>query len=146
MPEPTSERTVGQLFAAATADLSALVHDEIALAKQEIRKDVIKGATGGGAFGVAAVIGLASIPMFSFAAAYGIHSSGLGLVWCFLIVGGAFVVLAAIAALLAVRAFKKITPPDRTIASTKATVDVLKNAKPHPAVPSADGSAPALTR
>jgi Na+/proline symporter len=135
-----ADRTVGQLFAAATADLSALVHDEIALAKREIKKDVIRGATGGGAGAVAAVIALASIPMFSFAAAYGIHSTGLGLVWCFFIVGWAFVFIALLAALLAVRAFKKISPPERTIASTKATVDVLKNTKPHPAAPiTADG-------
>ena len=140
-PEIGTERTVGQLFASATADLSALVHDEIALAKQEIKKDVVRGATGVGSIAVAAVILLASIPMFSFAAAYGIHNLGLGLAWSFLIVAGAYVVIAAIAALIAVRFFKKLSPPDRTIAGAKATVDVLKNAKPHPApeIPSADG-------
>ncbi|MEZ0091345.1 phage holin family protein [Streptacidiphilus sp. EB129] len=139
-----ADRTVGQLFAAATADLSALVHDEIALAKQEIKKDVKRGFTGSVAGVIAGVIGLAAIPMFSFAAAYGIHATGLGLAWSFLIVAGAFVLIAALAALLAVRAFKKVSPPDRTIASTKATVDVLKGAKPHPAVPTEDHRA--LTR
>lgn len=140
-PEIGTERTVGQLFASATADLSALVHDEIALAKQEIKKDVVRGASGVGSIAVAAVILLASIPMFSFAAAYGIHSTGLGLVWCFFIMGGVYVVIAIIAALLAVRWFKKLSPPDRTIAGAKATVDVLKSAKPHPApaVSSSDG-------
>jgi hypothetical protein len=49
--------------------------------------------------------------------------------------GGVYVVIALIAALLAVRWFKKLSPPDRTIAGAKATVDVLKNAKPHPAGP-----------
>jgi len=146
-PETGTERTVGQLFASATADLSQLVHDEIALARQEIKKDVVRGASGAGAIAAAAVILLASIPMFSFAAAYGIHSTGLGLVWCFFIMGGVFVVLAVIAALVAVRLFKKLSPPDRTIAGAKATVDVLKNAKPHPGpgIPSADGHR-ALTR
>ena len=135
-----NDRTVGQLFAAATADLSALVHDEIALAKAEITKDVKRGVSGGAAGALAAVVLLASIPMFSFAAAYGIHSTGLGLVWCFLIMGGVFVVVAALAGFLAWRFFKKVSPPERTIASTKATMDVLKNAKPHPAPPlTADG-------
>ncbi|MEY9875695.1 hypothetical protein ABH931_005199 [Streptacidiphilus sp. MAP12-33] len=145
-PETGTERTVGQLFASATADLSALVHDEIALAKQEIKKDVVRGATGVGSIAAAAVILLASIPMFSFAAAYGIHSTGLGLVWCFFIMGGVFVVIAVIAALVAIRFFKKLSPPDRTIAGAKATADVLKSARPHPApsVPS-DGHK-ALTR
>lgn len=135
-----ADRTVGQLFAAATADLSALVHDEIALAKAEIGKDVKRGLAGGGAGAAAAVILLASIPMFSFAAAYGVHALGITLGWSFLIVAGAFVLIAAIAAFLAVRFFKKVAPPERTIASTKATVDVLKGAKPHPAAPvTADG-------
>jgi len=132
-PTDQGERTVGQLFAAATTDLSALVHDEIALAKAEIGKDLKRGGFGAVAGAIAAVIALASIPMFSFAGAYGIHSTGLGLVWCFFIMGGAFVVLAIIAGLLAFRWFKKISPPDRTIASSKATVDVLKKAKPRPA-------------
>lgn len=135
-----TDRTVGQLFAAATADLSALVHDEIALAKNEIKKDLVRGASAGGIGAAAAVVLLASIPMFSFAAAYGIHSTGLGLVWCFLIMGGVFVAIAIIAGFLAYRLVKKVSPPERTIASTKATVDVLKNAKPHPAEPlTADG-------
>lgn len=135
-----ADRTVGQLFAAATADLSALVHDEIALAKQEIKKDVMRGVSGGGAGAVAAVVALASIPMFSFAAAYGIHALGITLGWSFLIVAGAFVLIAAVLGLVAFRFFKKISPPERTIASTKATVDVLKGTKPHPAAPiTADG-------
>jgi hypothetical protein len=128
-----TERTVGQLFAAATADLSALVHDEIALATQELKKSAMRGVTGGGAGAAAAVVLLASIPMFSFAAAYGIHALGVSLGWSFLIVAGAFVVIAGILGYLAFRFFQKLSPPERTIASSKATVDVLKNAKPHPA-------------
>jgi hypothetical protein len=135
-----ADRTVGQLFAAATADLSALVHDEIALARKEIKKDLIRGVSGGGAGAIAAVVALASIPMFSFAAAYGIHALGITLGWSFLIVAGAFVLIAVLLGLVAFRFFKKISPPEQTIASTKATVDVLKNTKPHPAAPiTADG-------
>jgi len=129
-------RSLGQLFSAATADLSQLVHDEIALAKAEMKKDIKRGATGGAAISVAGVIAMASVPMFSFAAVYAIHTTGLGLPWCFLIMGGVFVVIAAIAGLIAVGRFKKVKPPERTIASTKETVEVLKKAKPRPAVAS----------
>jgi hypothetical protein len=135
-----ADRSVGQLFASATADLSALVHDEIALAKAEVKKDLVRGGAGAGAGAAAVLVLLFSVPMFSFAAAYGLHNTGLGLAWCFLIVAGAFVLIAIIAGVLAWRFFKKVTPPERTIASTKATVDVLKGAKPHPAAPlTADG-------
>jgi hypothetical protein len=125
-------RSIGQLFAAATTELSALVHDEIALAKAEIRQDVKRGVAGGGAGMVAAVLVLFSLPVLSFAAAYGIHSTGLGLAWCFLIVGGAFVVLAALLGLVALKAFKKISPPEKSIAAAKETKAVLAKAKPHP--------------
>ncbi len=141
----SAERTVGQLFASATADLSALVHDEIRLATKEIKQDAVRGGAGAAAGLAAGVILVASIPVFSFAIAYGIHASGLGLAWCFLITGGIFVLLAIIAGLVAWRLVKKISPPDRTIASTKATVDVLKTAKPRPAVGPAD-ERPAIRR
>ncbi len=38
-----AERSIGQLFATATAEMSALVHDEIALAKAQLRQDVKRG-------------------------------------------------------------------------------------------------------
>jgi protein-S-isoprenylcysteine O-methyltransferase Ste14 len=137
--EASGQRSIGQLFAAATADLSALVHDEIALAKNEMRADVRRALGGGAGFSVAGVILLASIPMFSFAIAYAISVSGIPLWACFLVTGVLFVLVAAIAGFFAARTFKKVRPPEKTINSTKATVDVLKKAKPHPAVESPDG-------
>ncbi|HZX39765.1 MAG TPA: phage holin family protein [Streptomyces sp.] len=127
-----AERSLGQLVASATAEMSALVHDEIALAKAELRQDVKRGAMGGAAITVAGVFALFSLPVLSFAAAYGIHNLGLGLAWSFLIVGGAYLVLAGLLALLAVAKFKKVKPPERSIASAKETAAVLQGVKPHP--------------
>jgi protein-S-isoprenylcysteine O-methyltransferase Ste14 len=125
-------RSLGQLVASATAELSALVHDEIALAKAEIRQDVKRGAIGSGALVVAAVLVLFSLPVLSFAAAYGIHNLGLGLAWSFLIVGGAFIVLALLLGLVAKIVLKRIEPPKQSIASAKETASVLSSVKPHP--------------
>ncbi|MFE2033005.1 phage holin family protein [Streptomyces scopuliridis] len=126
------DRSIGQLVASATAEMSALVHDEIALAKAEIRQDVKRGVMGGAAGTIAAVFTLFSLPVLSFAAAYGIHNLGLGLAWSFLIVGGAFLILAALLAGLALLKFKKVKPPEKSIASAKETAAVLQNVKPHP--------------
>ncbi|MFI1394121.1 phage holin family protein [Streptomyces sp. NPDC020681] len=134
-PGSTAERSLGQLVASATAEMSALVHDEIALAKAELRQDVKRGVTGGAAISIAAVFALFSLPVLSFAAAYGIHNLGLGLAWSFLIVGVAFLLLAALLGLLAVAKFKKVKPPEKTIASTKQTAAVLQNVKPHTRTP-----------
>ncbi|KOU39373.1 MULTISPECIES: phage holin family protein [unclassified Streptomyces] len=128
----SAERSLGQLVASATAEMSALVHDEIALAKAELRQDVKRGAIGGIAITAAGVLVLFALPVFSFAAAYGIHNLGLGLAWSFLIVGGAFVVLAALLALIAVAKFKKVKPPEKSIASAKQTAAALQGVKPHP--------------
>ncbi|MGW3625512.1 phage holin family protein [Streptomyces sp. NPDC000880] len=126
-----AERSLGQLVASATAEMSALVHDEIALAKAELRQDVKRGAIGGAAISIAGVFALFSLPVLSFAAAYGIHNLGLGLAWSFLIVGAALLLLAGLLALLAVAKFKKVKPPERSIASAKQTAAVLQGVKPH---------------
>jgi hypothetical protein len=70
--------------------------------------------------------------VLSFAAAYGIHNLGLGLAWSFLIVGVAFLLLAALLGLLAKAKFKEIKKPERSIASAKQTAAVLQSVKPHP--------------
>ncbi|MDJ0384473.1 phage holin family protein [Streptomyces sp. G-G2] len=127
-----AERTLGQLVASATAEMSALVHDEIALAKAELRQDVKRVGIGGTAIGIAGVLGIFSLPVLSFAAAYGIHALGLGLAWSFLIVGGAFLLIAGLLALLAVSKFKKVKPPERSIASVKQTAALMGTVKPHP--------------
>ncbi|MFD7558734.1 phage holin family protein [Streptomyces sp. NPDC059533] len=127
-----AERTLGQLVASATAEMSALVHDEIALAKVEIKQDVKRAGIGSGAAIVAGVLLLFSLPVLSFAAAYGIHNLGLGLAWSFLIVGVAFWVLAAVIGLIAMSKFKKVKPPVKTIESVKQTSAVLGTVKPHP--------------
>ncbi|MEU8568836.1 phage holin family protein [Streptomyces pathocidini] len=139
--EQDGDRSLGKLVAAATADLSALVHDEIALAKAEIRQDVKRAGIGGGAITAAGVLALFALPVLSFAAAYGIHNLGLGLAWAFLIVGAAYLVLAALLGLFAVAKFKKVKPPQKSIASAKETAAVLQGVKPHPRT--ANGTRPA---
>jgi hypothetical protein len=125
-------RSLGQLFASATAEMSALVHEEIALAKAELRQDVKRAGIGGGAISAAGVLALFALPVLSFAAAYGIHNLGLGLAWSFLIVGVAYLVLAGLLGVYAIAKFKKIKKPERSIASAKQTAAVVKGVKPHP--------------
>lgn len=126
-----AERTLGQLVASATAEMSALVHDEIALAKVEIKQDVKRAGIGSGAAIAAGVLMLFSLPVLSFAAAYGIHNLGLGLAWSFLIVGVAFWLLAGLVGLLAYVKFKKVKPPVKTIEAVKQTAALVATVKPH---------------
>ncbi|MFD1829125.1 MULTISPECIES: phage holin family protein [Streptomyces] len=125
-------RSIGQLVAAATTELSALVHEEIALAKAELRQDVKRGAIGSGAAIAAGALALFSLPVLSFAAAYGIHNLGIGLAWSFTIVGAVYLLIALVLLLLAKAKLSKIEPPRRSISSAKRSAAVLSGVKPHP--------------
>ncbi|MFD5269175.1 phage holin family protein [Streptomyces sp. NPDC058335] len=131
-----AERSIGQLFASATTEMSSLVHDEIALAKAQLKQDVKRGATSGGAFTVAAAILLFSLPMLNFALAYGIRTwSDWNLAICFLLSFAANVLIAVVLALVGVlfaKKAKRSKGPQKVAASMKESAGVLQNAKPHP--------------
>lgn len=139
-PFDGTERSLGQLVASATAEMSALVHDEIALAKAEIRQDVKRGTIASAAGIAAAVVLLFSLPMLSFALAYGIQTwtgghngqGGWNLAWCFLLSFAANVLLAAVLGAFAVAKFKKLKKPEKSLASAKQTAAIIQNVKPHP--------------
>lgn len=122
----TQERSFGRLVADATRDLSGLVRDELDLAKAELKDDVKAGVRGSAMFGVAAFLGLLAIILLSIAAAYGIVALGLHPAWSFLIVAGAFLLIAGVLVLIGIRQVKKVKAPERTIATTKESVAVLK--------------------
>ncbi|WP_129841565.1 phage holin family protein [Streptomyces sp. RFCAC02] len=137
-------RSLGELISSATAELSGLVHDEIALAKAEMRQDAKKAALGSAAGMFGAVLALFAMPMFSFALAFWLRNWwDVPLAIACTIVGGLYVVIAAILFGLAKAKFGRISPPERSIRSAKESAAVLSNVKPHPRdVPSdASGSA-----
>lgn len=125
MPE-RDEQSIGQLVADASRDLSTLVRDEIALAKSELKSNVAAAGTGGGLLGGAAVLGVVAFLFLSVAAAYGLVAAGLHESLGFLIVAGAYLLLAAILAFVGVRSLKKTGPPRRTIKSIDDTKALLK--------------------
>jgi hypothetical protein len=124
-----TEQKLSTLVSSAAQDVSALVRGEIALAKAEVRQDVKQAATGGGLFGAAALLALFAMTMLCFAAAYGLHATGLGLAWCFLIAGGALLLLGGAAAAIGIARFKKIKGVEATKRSSAQTVAVLKRAE-----------------
>ncbi|MEU6088315.1 phage holin family protein [Streptomyces sp. NPDC047085] len=131
-----AERSLGQLVASATTEMSALVHDEIALAKAQLKQDVKRGAVSGGSFTVAGAVLLFSLPMLNFALAYGIRTwSHWNLAICFVLSFAANVLVAGLLALIGVVFAKKAKQskgPQKVAASMKETAGVLQNAKPHP--------------
>ncbi|MEW2493083.1 phage holin family protein [Streptomyces nodosus] len=140
-----SERSIGQLFASATTELSALVHDEIALAKAQLKQDVRRGATSGVMLSAAGAVLLFSLPMLNFALAYGIRTwTKWNLALCFLASFGANVLVAGLLGLISwifAKKAKKSKGPQKVAASMKETAGVLQYAKPHPRQPNSTDTA-----
>lgn len=123
------ERTLGQLVAEASRDLSTIVRYEVALAKAELKRDVVAGVVGAALFLVAGVFAFLALILLLIAAAYGLVAAGLAPWLSFLIVAAALLLVTAILALVGRSRLKKIGPPERTVRTSKQTVEALKSAR-----------------
>lgn len=121
------DESLGTLFAAASRDLSALVHGEIELAKAEIRVEVKSAVMGGALFGAAALVSVLALPLLLIAAAYGLVAAGLPRAVAFLVVAAVALILAGVLAYFGKRAVSKVGPPKRTIRTAKDTAIFLKS-------------------
>ncbi len=120
------ERTLGKLVADATSEISGIMRAEIALAKAELRADVKNGAVAGGMFGAAGYLALVASILLFIAAAYGLVAAGLPPWAAFLILAVVLLVVAGILALIGRSRVSKVGPPERTIRSTKETLEAIK--------------------
>ena len=125
LPTP-EEPTIGRLVADASRDISSLVQNEIALAKSELKISGKNGGAGAGLFAAAGFLAVLAIIMLSVAFAYFLHMTGLHLAWCFLIVFGAYVLIAGLLAYVGVRKVKKVRAPERAIRQAQETKTLLK--------------------
>jgi hypothetical protein len=116
---PTTEASLGELVANATRDLSSLVHQEIELAKVEIKRDVAAAGKGAGMFGGAGFLGLFALVFLSISAAYGLHWLGVPLGCGFFAVGAVYLIVAGVLVLTGKKSLKKVGPPEKTIETLK---------------------------
>src|SRR3954469_2000223 len=125
------EQSLGELVASASRDLSLLVHKEVELAKAEISAEVKRAGIGAGFLGGAGFTGFFTLTFLSVAGALGI-SAGFDIgEWAgFLIVGGAYGLLAGLLGLMGLRKVTKVKPPQRTIRTVKDDIAWAK----HPTV------------
>jgi protein-S-isoprenylcysteine O-methyltransferase Ste14 len=123
----TPERTIGQLVADATHDLSTIVRSEIALAKAEVTADAKRAGAGAGMFAAAAFVGLLGIIFLFHTVALVLHiwlpvSASYGITTALLFV------VAGILALVGRASMKKLKgKPERTIKNAQDTIDAIKS-------------------
>jgi hypothetical protein len=127
---PIEDRSIGELVATATHDLSLLVHKEVELAKTELAIQGKRIGLAGGMFAAAGASGLYASVFLSVAAAFGISALGISLGYAFLVVGGAYLLVAGGFASLGVLKIVGVHKPERTIRTVQ---DSLSWAR-HPTV------------
>ena len=122
-----TERTIGQLVADATDDVSTIVRSEIALAKAEIAADAKKAAAGAGMFAAAGFVALLGL-IFLFHTVVAVIDIWLPEWAGYLITTALLFAVAGILALVGKNNIAKINgKPERTIKNAQDTVTALKS-------------------
>lgn len=120
------ERTIGQLVADATHDVSDILRHEVALAKAELKDDVTKAGMGAGLLAGAAFFGLVAFVLLCITAALGLEAAGLPGWAAFLVVTVVLLLVAAVLGLVGKKRLSAIQKPERTITTAKGSVAALK--------------------
>ncbi|SDB80752.1 Putative Holin-X, holin superfamily III [Raineyella antarctica] len=133
MAEPISD-----LLKNITDDVKTIVRDEIDLAKAEMMPKAKNLGIGGGMFAAAGVFGVLALTHLMTAAGFGLavaYSRGeysAGPAWGFLTIGGVFLILAALLALVGFGRIRKATrngmAPTQAIDEASTTVQATKAA------------------
>jgi uncharacterized membrane protein YqjE len=121
-----AKESLGDLVALAVSDITQLVRYEVDLAKLELKTDARKLGIGAVLFGVAAFVGCLVLMVLSFAFAYGLNAAGIWLWASFLIVAGAYVLLAALAVLIGFTRFKGLTGLRKTRSTVSGDLALIK--------------------
>jgi uncharacterized membrane protein YqjE len=124
--EPGAKESLGDLVALAVSDVSQLVRYEVDLAKLELKDDARRLGIGAVLLGAAAFVGCLVLMVLSFAYAYGLHAAGIWLWASFLIVAGTYVVLAALAVLIGITRFKRLSGLRKTRTTVSDDLAMIK--------------------
>lgn len=123
-----TERTLGQLVADATQDISTIVRSEIALAKAEVTAEAKIAGRGAGLLAGAAFVGLLGL-VFLFHTLANVLAVWLPLWAGYLITTVVLFVLTAILGLVGKNSMSKVKPrPERTIKNAQETIEAIKSA------------------
>jgi uncharacterized membrane protein YqjE len=119
------DQSLGNLVSLAVKDVTQLLRCELDLAKLELKADMRRLGIGGALLGIAAFVVCLVLMLLSFAFAYGLITVGIWNWAAFLIVAGAYVLLAGLAAAIAfrkVRMLSGLRKTRRTVADDLALI------------------------
>jgi uncharacterized membrane protein YqjE len=128
------DKSLGELVALTSANISHLVKSEIELAKLELKGDAKRAALGGMMFAVAGVIACVVVILLSIAAAYGLVAAGIYHWAAFLIVSGAYVLLATVLVGLGYLRMRKLSGLRATRRTVTDDLAMLRRSGEPPAI------------
>jgi hypothetical protein len=116
--ESDNRRSMGELLAAVSQDVTNLLRQEIALAKAEVRKSVSSAGKGAGMLAGAGVAGHMVLLFLSISVWWGLGSS-IGRGWSALVVAAVWLVVAAVLAAVGRSEMKSVSGVPQTTETIK---------------------------
>jgi hypothetical protein len=124
-PPADSRASVGELFSEVAEDLSTLMHQEVELAKAELRLSAARAGKGAGLLAGAGISGHMVLLFASVAAWWGIgDATGHG--WSALIVAGIWLIVAAVFGLMGRREISAVPGVPQTAQTVKRIPDAVR--------------------
>ncbi|MFE6389413.1 phage holin family protein [Nocardiopsis dassonvillei] len=121
------EQSFSELLGAVTGDLQKLFHQELALAKAEMREEAVKTGKAAGLLSGAAVAGYLALLLLSLAAMFGLAEL-IGLGWAALVVAVVWAIVGAVLAVMGRNRMREVSPkPERTIETLKEDAQWAKH-------------------
>jgi Putative Actinobacterial Holin-X, holin superfamily III len=125
VPPSDVRPSVGELFSEVAEDLSALVHQEVELAKAELRQSATRAGKGAGLLAGAGFGGYMVLLFASIAAWWGIGDA-IGHGWSALIVAGVWLIVAAVLGAMGRREISAVPGVPQTAQTVKKIPDAVR--------------------
>lgn len=124
--ESESSSTLGSMIESIISDLSKLIRGHIALAKAELQVSAVNALRSVALFIIAIIFGHFALVLLLISAGYGLVAAGLAPWLAFLVISLVVILLGSIAMIIAIRFFKKVRPPVRTMNALSETAETLQ--------------------
>lgn len=125
VPPSDTRPSVGELFSDLTADFSKLMHQEVELAKAELRQSATRASKGAGLLAGAGFSGY-MVLLFASVAAWWAIGDATGRGWSALIVAAAWLVVAAVLGLMGRREISAVPGVPQTTQTVKQIPDAVR--------------------
>ena len=123
---PADGQSIGDLVSDASKHVSTLIQGEIELAKLELRSSVKNAGTGAGMFAGAVVLLVFSLTFLFISLAEGFVALGVPRWLAYFLVFLILAIVVAVLVWLGTKKVKRVKAPERTIATSRETVEYLK--------------------